>query len=73
LNLLKESANAAVEPADERNDFLTQNSCWHMLNYLAENKDEEKLQKLVDVLIENKVLPVTNLLLGSLIKVKLLK
>jgi hypothetical protein len=72
LNAIKEGENSAVEKNnDARSDFVVQNSCLQLLNYFVEQKDEEKLEKVLNTLIEHKVVPVTSVLFGPLMKMKL--
>jgi hypothetical protein len=72
LNTIKEGANSAVERNnDAKSDFIVQNSCLQLLNHFVDHKDEEKLEKVLSALIEHKVVAVTSVLFGPLMKMKL--
>ncbi|XP_068632296.1 leucine-rich PPR motif-containing protein, mitochondrial [Battus philenor] len=58
---------------DEKSGFMINSKSWQMLNTLAETKDVEKVKEMTNVLIENNYVLPSNVILGPLIKVHLLK
>ncbi|XP_059055507.1 leucine-rich PPR motif-containing protein, mitochondrial [Achroia grisella] len=58
---------------DVDSGFMYNSKVWQLLNSLAEKKDAEKVKELTNVLIENNYIEPSNVLLGPLIKVHLLK
>lgn len=53
--------------------FMYNSKVWQLLNSLAEKKDSEKVIELTKLLIENNYIEPSNVILGPLIKVHLLK
>lgn len=73
LQLLKDNAKEALFNEAEGGSFNYANTVWRVLNSIAESGNAERLKRVFDTLIEgNYVLP-TNVLLGPLIKVHLIK
>ncbi|XP_059481411.1 leucine-rich PPR motif-containing protein, mitochondrial isoform X2 [Neocloeon triangulifer] len=72
LNTLKSTCEHTTEDKS-REMFYVSNASFELLNYLAEQKEEEKLKSAMDILIASKAVPINNVLLGCLVKVKLLK
>lgn len=70
LKFLEE--NKKVE-AKEDNGFNYRATCWRLLNGLAEKGDVENLQKIFDGLVDNNYIVPSNVLLGPLIKVHMVK
>lgn len=68
LSSLKEFENNT-----EFTSFQHANACWKLLNTVAEKGDVENVQKLFDLLINNNYITVSNVLLGPLIKVHIVK
>lgn len=58
---------------EDEKSFSYNSFCWRLLTSLAEKGEEEKLDKLFDTLVKNHHIEVTNVLLGPLIKVQLVK
>lgn len=61
---------------DENTEFTSfqhANVCWKLLNTVAETGNEENLQKVFDLIINNNYITVSNILLGPLIKVHIVK
>ncbi|CAB3371624.1 Hypothetical predicted protein [Cloeon dipterum] len=58
---------------DSQTAFKLRGACWEMLNLLAEQKDEQNLNAALDCIISNKIVPINNVLLGPLVKIKLLQ
>lgn len=66
--------NKKVQPvADNDNNYNYNSKIWRILNALAESGDAEKLQKIFDALVQYNYMVPTNVLLGPLIKVHLVK
>ncbi|CAK1540689.1 unnamed protein product [Leptosia nina] len=62
------------KPSDDYDSYFPLNTrCWQMLNTLAEEKDAAKVKELAETLINNNYITPTNVLLGPLIKVHILK
>ncbi|XP_034826727.1 leucine-rich PPR motif-containing protein, mitochondrial [Maniola hyperantus] len=57
----------------ENTSFLLNSKAWQMLNFLAETKDEAKVKEMTAELIDNGYIEPSNVILGPLIKVHLLK
>ncbi|KAL4132665.1 hypothetical protein QTP88_009784 [Uroleucon formosanum] len=53
----------------EFTSFQHANTCWKLLNTVAESGNVENLQKIFDLIIKNNYITVSNILLGPLIKV----
>lgn len=73
VNVIKEGENSALteKKDEERFDYLVQSSAVQLLNHFADQKDEEKLQQVLNLLIDHKVVAVSTILFGPLIKIKL--
>lgn len=73
VNVIKEGENSALSEKkdEERFDYLVQGSAVQLLNHFADQKDEEKLQQVLNLLIDHKVVAVSSILFGPLIKMKL--
>lgn len=56
----------------EFTSFQHANTCWKLLNTVAETGNVENLQKIFDLLIKNNYITVSNILLGPLIKVHII-
>ncbi|KAG5675530.1 hypothetical protein PVAND_005426 [Polypedilum vanderplanki] len=61
------------ETIPDSNSFIYNNTCWKILNTLAEKGNVEELNKLFNALIANNYATPNNILLGPLIKVHVLK
>ncbi|CAH2267569.1 jg11858 [Pararge aegeria aegeria] len=57
----------------ENINFLINSKTWQMLNSLAETKDENKVKEMTATLLDNGYIEPSNVILGPLIKVHLLK
>jgi len=57
----------------EFTSFQHANICWKLLNTVAETGNVENLQKVFDLIINNNIISVSNILLGPLIKVHIVK
>lgn len=57
----------------EFTSFQHANTCWKLLNTVAESGNVENLQKIFDLIIKNNYITVSNILLGPLIKVHIVK
>lgn len=67
---------SSLKPYEDNNEFMSYkhtNACWKLLNCAAENGNVEILQKLFDLLINNNYVTVSNVLLGPLVKVHIIK
>ncbi|KAG6445714.1 leucine-rich PPR motif-containing protein, mitochondrial [Manduca sexta] len=69
VQLLKDNRPSELESAG----FLLNSKCWQLLNTLAEKKDEVKVKEMTNILIENNYVEPSNVILGPLIKVHMLK
>lgn len=67
------SSQKGFESNSEFTSFQHANACWKLLNTVAEKGDVENIQKLFDLLINNNYITVSNVLLGPLIKVYVIK
>lgn len=61
------------EDSNEFTSFQHANACWKLLNTVAESGSVENVQKMFDLIINNNYITVSNILLGPLIKVYILK
>ncbi|VVC25742.1 Pentatricopeptide repeat,Tetratricopeptide-like helical domain [Cinara cedri] len=67
---------SSLKKIDSNNEFmpyLHANTCWRLLNIVAESGNVENLQKVFDLLINNNYITVSNVLLGPLVKVHIIK
>jgi hypothetical protein len=72
--LLKSLPPREINPEQgDRTLFALRAQAWRLLNSLAEQGRANDLQKVFEALVGGGHLPVTNVLLGPLIKVHLLK
>lgn len=62
-----------MEDNNELTSYQHANACWKLLNTAAESGNVENLQKLFDLLINNNYITVSNILLGPLVKVHIIK
>jgi hypothetical protein len=69
IEVLKQIKNDALP----EQGFPYTTACWKLLNLIAEKGDVENLNKVFDILIDNKYVEASNILLGPLIKVHMLK
>lgn len=67
------SSQKQFENNSEFTSFQHANACWKLLNTVAEKGDVENTQKLFDLLLNNNFITVSNVLLGPLIKVYIIK
>ncbi|XP_055917516.1 leucine-rich PPR motif-containing protein, mitochondrial [Eupeodes corollae] len=58
---------------ENEGSFMYSASCWRLLNQLAESGNVEKTELLFDTLVKNNYIVPTNVLLGPLIKVHLVR
>ncbi|XP_053612584.1 leucine-rich PPR motif-containing protein, mitochondrial [Plodia interpunctella] len=62
-----------IPEESEPPSFVYNSKCWQMLNVLAEQKDDVKVKELTNILIERNYIEASNVHLGPLIKVHILK
>ncbi|XP_055858691.1 leucine-rich PPR motif-containing protein, mitochondrial [Episyrphus balteatus] len=72
IEFLKKNKKAEFR-ADNEGSFVYTSSCWRVLNQLAETGNAEKLQQMFDTLIDNNYIIPTNVLLGPMVKVHLVR
>lgn len=67
------SSSKPFEDNSEFTSFQHGNACWKLLNTVAESGNVENVQKLFDLIVKNNYISVSNVLLGPLIKVHIIK
>lgn len=67
------SSTKKFEDNNEFTSFQHSNACWKLLNTIAESGNVENVQKMFDLIINNNYIAVSNILLGPLIKVYIVK
>jgi len=67
------SSMKQFEDNSEFTSFQHTNACWKLLNTVAESSTVENVQKLFDLIVNNNYISVSNVLLGPLIKVHIIK
>ncbi|XP_014249256.1 leucine-rich PPR motif-containing protein, mitochondrial [Cimex lectularius] len=65
--------NSVQEEVKNNANFLCSSICWKFLNSLAESGDVEKLKTIFEALVKGNFISPSNVLLGPLIKVHILK
>ncbi|XP_022814416.1 leucine-rich PPR motif-containing protein, mitochondrial [Spodoptera litura] len=58
---------------DNTSGFMINSKCWQMLNTLAEQKNDAQVKQMTKMLIDNKYIEPSNIILGPSIKVHLLQ
>lgn len=62
-----------VHDSNEFTSFQHANACWKLLNTVAETGSVENVQKMFDLIVNKNYISPSNVLLGPLIKVHLIK
>ncbi|KAH8271898.1 hypothetical protein KR044_009914 [Drosophila immigrans] len=73
LELLKANAKESLHNESEGSSFNYVSTVWRILNSIAESGNAEKLKRIFDALVESNYVAPTNVLLGPLIKVHMVK
>lgn len=73
IALLKEERARKRRPATVEPPFMYTNQCWRMLNALAEAGEVDQVNELFNVLVEHEYTTVSNVLLGPLVKVHVVR
>lgn len=63
----------APEHVEKREDLVVSNSCWRMVNVVAEKGDLSSVKRLLDVVLDKQIVEPTSTILGPLIKAHLVK
>lgn len=61
------------ENNSEFTSFQHANACWRLLNIIAESGNADNVHKMFDLIINNNYITVSNVLLGPLVKVHIIK
>lgn len=61
----------APEHVEKREDLVVSNSCWRMVNVVAEKGDLSSVKRLLDVVLDKQIVEPTSTILGPLIKAHL--
>ncbi|KAH8391791.1 hypothetical protein KR215_003667 [Drosophila sulfurigaster] len=73
LELLKSNAKESVHNESDGGSFNYVSTAWRILNSIAESGNADKLKRVFDALVESNYVVPTNVLLGPLIKVHMVK